>query len=389
MRNPVCHPLLSVLLILSVSCSDKQHEPGANQIYVDFENGSPSVVNSEDDLFNYSNYLDTVLYIPLETSDNCLIGYINDIHLVNDRLFVEADFKSLFVFDLNGKLLSKISKVGRGHGEYGRIAWFDVNPSNNEISIYDVTVRRILVYSVEGDFIRQFTLEQVPRDFCVLPNGNYLFYTPDYMKNHYRGVWQTGPDGNYINQPLVLDGSAIQDIGQNHYLMHLNNDVVGVMGPIGFDNIYHISADTSEIAYQIKTSETIPDYVLKGEFEGDLFEQDFYFLTGYTENESLVTFMMTDMKKTMNVKYDKKTGKIYTDVNKGNYPFIPGDKLLISLEPRRTDYGVGLDYLDANILMTLPEEYRNKIAPDCTMDSNPIICLYYYKKPKYLPNPAF
>ena len=379
MRNHVCHSLLSVLIILSVSCSNKHYEPGANEIYVDFENGSPTVINSEDDLFNYSNYLDSVLYIPLETSENCLIGNVNDLHLANDMLFVEADFKSVFVFDLNGKLLSKVSKIGRGHGEYGKLAWFDVNPTNNEISIYDVTSHRILVYSVEGDFIRQFTLEHIPRDFCVLPNGNYLFYTPDYMENHYRGVWQTDPDGNYINQPLVLSGHARKDVAQNHYLTHISNDVVGVMGPMGFENIYHITADTSEIAYQIKASETIPDYVLKGDFEGSLFEQDFYQLLGYTETESLVTFYMTDMKKNMLVKYDKKTGKVYTNENKGNYPFLPGDKVIISLDPRRTDYGVGLDFISADILMSLSQEYRNKIAPDCTTDSNPVVFLYYYK----------
>ena len=378
MRRTVCYSFLSVLLFLAFSCSNKQSSQDSKEIYVDFKNGSPTVVNSPDDLFNYSNYLDTVIYVQLETSDNCLIGVVNDIHLVNDKLFIQAN-NNVFVFDLNGKFISKVSRVGRGHGEYGKMAWFDVNPSNNEISIYDVTSHRILVYSVEGDFIRQFTFEHIPRDFCVLPNGNYLFYTPDYMENHYRGVWQTDPVGNYINQPLVLSGKATEGVLVNHYLMHINNDVVGVMGPMGFDNIYHISADTSEIAYQIKTTETIPDYVLKGEFEGPVFEQVFYLLSSYNETEDLVSFDMHNLERSMIVKYDKKTGKVYTDVNKGNYPFLPGDKVLLSLEPSRTDYGVGLDYITADNIMMLPEDYRKRIAPDCTIDSNPIVCLYYYK----------
>lgn len=379
MRRFVCYPFLSVLLFLSISCSNKQSVQDSKEIYVDFENGSPTVVNSPDDLFNYSNYLDTVLYVPLETSDKCLIGVVNDIHFVNDKLFVQAN-NNVFVFELNGKLISKVSRVGRGHGEYGKMAWFDVNPSNNEISIYDVMSHRILVYSVEGDFIRQFTFEHIPRDFCVLPNGNYLFYTPDYMKNHYRGVWQTDPEGNYINQPLVLSGPATEGVLLNHYFMHVNNDVVGVMGPMGFDNIYHISSDTSEIAYQIKTSESIPDYVLKGEFEGPVFEQVYYLLSRYNETEDLVSFDMSNLERSMIIKYDKKTGKVYTNVNKGKYPFLPGDKVLLSLEPSRADYGVGLDYITAdNIIMMFPEDLRNKIAPSCTIDSNPVVCLYYYK----------
>ena len=379
MRRIVCFSFLSVLLFLSVSCSNKQSTKDSNEIYVDFENGSPIEVNSEDDLFNYSNYLDTVIYVQLETSDDCLIGNISDFHIVNDRLFVSADYKSVFVFDLNGNLISKVSKKGRGHGEYGKLAWFDVNPSNNEISIYDVTSNRILVYSVEGDFLRQFTFEHITRDFCVLPNGNYLFYTPDYIKNHFRGVWQTDPEGNYINQPLVLSGSARQDVGENHYLMHINKNVVGVMGPMGFDSIYHISADTSEVAYQIKINLSIARNVLEGEFEGSLFDQQIYNLLGYTETEELVSFMLTDMKKSMQVKYDKSTGKVYTSVNKGDYPFLPGDKVQLSLEPRRTDYGVGLGFITADIIMKLPGDLRNKISPECTIDSNPVVALYYFK----------
>ena len=119
--------------------------------------------------------------------------------------------------------------------------------------------------------------------------------------------------------------------------------------------------------------------MLKGEFEGPVFEQVFYLLSSYNETEDLVSFDMHNLERSMIVKYDKKTGKVYTDVNKGNYPFLPGDKVLLSLEPSRTDYGVGLDYITADNIMMLPEDYRKRIAPDCTIDSNPIVCLYYYK----------
>ena len=85
MRRIVCFSFLSVLLFLSVSCSNKQSTKDSNEIYVDFENGSPIEVNSDDDLFNYSNYLDTVIYIQFETSDDCLIVNISDFYIVIDR----------------------------------------------------------------------------------------------------------------------------------------------------------------------------------------------------------------------------------------------------------------------------------------------------------------
>ena len=95
---------------------------------------------------------------------------------------------------------------------------------------------------------------------------------------------------------------------------------------------------------------------------------------------------MTDMRdKNMEIMYDKQTGKVYTqawDNNNGNMignPFIPGDKMLIVSSGFKSGYGVRLSTIDATSIMQMPEDMRNQIAPDCTMDSNPVVIIYYYK----------
>ena len=381
---------LTLLLFLAVSCSYNKPAPGSNEIFVDFKSESPMVVNGPEDIFNYSDYIDSVVYVPLETSDECLVGEISDMHFVNDRIFVKSGF-SIFIFSKDGKFISKISRRGRGHGEYSNMAGWDVNPSNNEISIYSNADETVYVYSIQGNFLRSVRLEGgIHRDFCVLPNGNYLFYTPDYMKNNYRGVLQTDPEGKIINQPLVLSGSARKCILFNKNFVHLSNGQVGLIGPFGFDNIYHISTDTSEIAYHITTNVKIAQSVLEDDTPGSFMEQELYCLESYLETDNIVSFEMSNMKeKGVDVKYDKQTGKTFCRSWKwennqqpqllGTH-FLPGDKMLLDDSGRWADYGVILSEISASFLMQMPEEMRNQIAPDCTMDSNPVVCLYYYKR---------
>ena len=380
---------LAMMLLVAVSCSDKKSAPDSNEIFVDFKSESPMVVNGPEDIFNYSDYIDSVVYVPLETSDECLVGEISDMHFVNDRIFVKSRF-SIFIFSKDGKFISKISRRGRGHGEYSNMAGWDVNPSNNEISIYSNADETVYVYSIQGNFLRSVRLgEGIHRDFCVLPNGNYLFYTPDYMKNNYRGVLQTDPEGKIINQPMVLSGSARKCILFSKNFVHLSNGQVGLIGPFGFDNIYHINTDTSEIAYHITTNVTIAQSVLEDDTPGSFMEQELYCLESYLETDNIVSFEMSNMKeKGVDVKYDKKTGKTFCRSCKweNNQPqilgthFLPGDKMLWDDGGRWADYGVVMSEHSASSIMQMPEEYRNKIAPDCTMDSNPVVCLYYYKQ---------
>ena len=381
---------LAMMLLVAVSCSDKKSAPDSNEIFVDFKSESPMVINGPEDNFNYSDYIDSVVYVPLETTDDCLVGEVTDMHFVNDRIFVKSGLYSIFIFGKDGKFISKVSRRGRGHGEYTNMAGWDVNPSNNEISIYSNADKTVYVYSIQGNFLRSVRLgEGIHRDFCVLPNGNYMFYTPDYMNNHYRGVLQTDPEGNIINQPLVLSGSARKCILFDKNFVHLSNGQVGLIGPFGFDNIYHINTDTSEIAYHITTNVKIAQSVLEDDSPGSFMEQELYCLENYLETDKLVTFHMSNMKeKSVDVKYDKQTSKTFCRSMKwekdqpqilGTH-FLPGDKMLWDDGGRWADYGVVMSEHSASSIMQMPEEYRNKIAPDCTMDSNPVVCLYYYKQ---------
>ena len=57
--------------------------------------------------------------VPLETTDDCLLGDLEKIYESDGRLYIQ-DMKgtTIFVFDISGKFLYKIERLGEGPEEY-------------------------------------------------------------------------------------------------------------------------------------------------------------------------------------------------------------------------------------------------------------------------------
>jgi hypothetical protein len=110
------------------------------------------IKNFEDRYFNLDSMIDSVHYVPLETLDECLLGSVDQIRILNDTIYL-GDFdntKSIFVFSMSGKFLFKISKYGKGSDEYVYMNDFDI--VDNKILIYDEKSYKFLFYNKDGSF---------------------------------------------------------------------------------------------------------------------------------------------------------------------------------------------------------------------------------------------
>ena len=60
--------------------------------------------------------IDSIRYVMLETTDECLIGNISELYVDGRFIFVVDNtiYESVFVFDENGRFLNKIGRLGRG-----------------------------------------------------------------------------------------------------------------------------------------------------------------------------------------------------------------------------------------------------------------------------------
>ncbi len=102
-----------------------------------------------------------------------LIGEVDRLIVTDDRYIVlDKSQKTIWIYTKEGRLISKINKVGRGAGEYSN-TWSLITKTKNEIGIIDDEQRSILWYDELGNFINRVILSGYPVDALV--NGDNLY----------------------------------------------------------------------------------------------------------------------------------------------------------------------------------------------------------------------
>lgn len=116
---------LLLMMLLSSCNGEKLKKEGADVglIKIDW--------NSISDAMDYSSLVeDSVIMFPLETTDDCLIGEVTKLICQNNLIYIaDNTSKSIFVFDMSGKLQTRVHAVGNGPGEYTNISYFAVDIS--------------------------------------------------------------------------------------------------------------------------------------------------------------------------------------------------------------------------------------------------------------------
>ena len=155
--------ILINIFILFIGCSDKSIHP--NMCLID---SSTTTTYEADKLSSMLSFFDIT---PLETNDDCLISDIDVIKKRNGKYYIQSGRKYLHAFDENGKFLRRIGNIGGGPGEYTLLSDFDVDKEN----IYLLTVKKIYVYNLEGEFQKEIPLKENVRTIKCVKDGFLTF----------------------------------------------------------------------------------------------------------------------------------------------------------------------------------------------------------------------
>jgi len=110
-----------------------------------------------------------ISYIPLQSNDN-IFGYLSAnraLFVYGDKIFIgdmTLSDPKLLVYDHTGTHLKTFGSYGRGPGEYISLRRFVVDTLTNEVTIYDFSQRKIIVYSIEGKFKREKSIGEISRE---------------------------------------------------------------------------------------------------------------------------------------------------------------------------------------------------------------------------------
>ena len=379
MKNKIC--LLCIAVLLLTACMEKQQYK-TNYLVKETE---IQQYNS-DKLSGIVEYFDIV---PLETSDDCLLGEINVIKKRSGRYYVRTNANRLDVFNGDGKHLMKVGGVGQGPGEYAAICDFDVDNDH----IYILVPGKILKYDSNGTFQTELPIEnlqwghlrRIKNGFliqCVqpLPDGNGLIYADD--KGN---VIQTAmPVGEHTH----LKGNlAWTEWNEECYFYHLStsNDLF----------CYDVESQyfSSKTLVEDKNALSADEYIQKKEKGLKLDEIKEKMIMGIASSRSQVVWGTMENKGkeiSYNV-YDKDSGKtasfdIFKITDDLTFPNNMNEIMLLGLLPLNdSDDDCFVSYIDASMLKEKAEEKGllssapyNKLN-DIPEDSNPAIIRLKFK----------
>jgi len=135
-------------------------------------------VRPNNDTIDIYQFIDSIYYVKLEFLDESIIGHINKIIIFDNRIFVlDGQTSSIFIFDIKGKYISKICKIGNGPGEYNRLDDFDIDRENQNIIITDLLTYWNIRYDINGNFISRKKIPLSIEGLASLSNGQFVSFS--------------------------------------------------------------------------------------------------------------------------------------------------------------------------------------------------------------------
>ena len=171
---------------------------------------NPDIVSIElplrqnDQLIKLSELADSIRYIPLQTTDSCLIGSIDKLLQTDKGKFVIVDKETavaVYLFDKNGRFLNHIGRQGQGYGEYVSIE--DVTWGDGYVYVWDSNLHKVLKYTEQGKLVNEFKFDHTAYSVHSLQE-DVLAFACDYTPNH-----SLKQKGKYPNL-LIYDATSDQ-----------------------------------------------------------------------------------------------------------------------------------------------------------------------------------
>lgn len=261
-----CFSILFFIILAISSCSTTGERVCAYHVDV------AQRANLKDFFSNYS-------FVRLETAKECLLATPQKI-IVNNNIISVLDHDKIFFFDEQGKFLSKISHVGKGHGEY--IAINDYALQDTLVYVLARAQKAIYTYGFHGDMIKKISLSDWYAHIC--------FYGKDTLVLSSENANESGK--NF----LMYDISKNKVIAEYDDFNENENLLFDTFSPfVGFKNgllvvhpfdyrIYRLTKDGMEdfCEFQFKTKENA-DFIKKGISYNELLEK--------TTNRSVVKYL--------------------------------------------------------------------------------------------------
>ncbi|MFC0878287.1 6-bladed beta-propeller [Saccharicrinis sp. FJH2] len=141
-----------------------------------------AMLQQKEEVVSLDNYFDRIELIPLETRSDILVSGILWFEADSRFFYLSDNFNNLFIFDADsGRFHAKISMHGKGPGEFIEISDFSVSSDGKTVAIGDMSQHKILLFTTEGNFIKEFKTENNAMSLSFIDDSNLIFYSPSQL----------------------------------------------------------------------------------------------------------------------------------------------------------------------------------------------------------------
>lgn len=261
----------------------------------------------------FTSLVDSAYYVELETTSNNIIGEVSKIQVDSFIALSDRMTNALHLYSQSGTLLSVISAIGNGPGEYVRIDDFMINADKGEVQILDGTQNKIIVYSVTGEFLEERKIELSPgiARFIVLDN-NYV-YDQQIRRSVSDSCFNlviTSVNGSIQNRHLPYDKTSDLILSPRNSLFFINDTLVYL--PTYSHIVYNVFADKVEPRYSFDFGDEWTD----NEYMFSAIRHPMSFIDGLKATSGIYFFNVTESVSHLFLDYMYKGDKYGTIISK-------------------------------------------------------------------------
>lgn len=299
--------------------------------------------NEIKDEIDISKMVGEVRYVELETTEASLIGKVSKLIAYKDKIYIKDRFiaSKIYIFSDKGHFITTVSNVGKGPEEYMTLDDIAIDSYRDELLISDASDKKIIVFDLEGKFLREFKTPYWVSNVFAL-RDHYLLYLYDTNDEKHNLLVLNKHNLEVVNRlfPKVIgrDGFTLstpffQSPNETLFTFSLVNEIYNITdietGNIKTKYIFDFEDYPPLKKFESKSLEDVYDFMTNGEYCYWAFE------INETEKWVMFNFMLGDQKKF--AFYDKNEKSIHlgdsvtnhTDGKPFSMPmFSTGDELI-------------------------------------------------------------